>query len=178
MTFLDVSLSDYSVAAVRSASNHDLVSVDLAVDNIWNRIIVMLLIMLFGLLMFAMIPFLLRQNTATRKKILNLSGRGDLIPVAVKITSHTTAHKTHNVKYTVDFGSGEKKFSTNLGKQKPFMLGGDGKEALGLTAPGQEYAFLVDEKLTRLELSEAEREAVRQARDKALRPENDAFITF
>ena len=49
MMFLDFSSVNYSVGAVRSASNPDLVSVDMAVDRLWSRCFTILGMMLFGM---------------------------------------------------------------------------------------------------------------------------------
>ena len=87
-----------------------------------------------------------------------------LIPVAVDVASQASVHGATTVKYMANTGSGVKKYSASLGKQKPFMLSAKGK-ALGLTAPGQDYVFLLDEGLTRVDIRDEERRAIREARD-------------
>lgn len=165
MMFLDLSVEDYSVSPVRSASNHDLVSVDLAVDTLWNRIGVMAFIVLFGLGMLAVTPVLLVKSLAVRRYVREFSGQ-ILAPVVVTITSQTRVSGNNQVHYRIDGGTGSaKKLHTAFGKQVPFLLRPGGSQALGLTLPGHEFVFLLDEALTRLDISDAERQAIRDARD-------------
>ena len=107
-------------------------------------------------------PALVIKNRKTRAKVLFLSGRM-LIPVAVDVASQASVHGATTVKYMANTGSGVKKYSASLGKQKPFMLSAKGK-ALGLTAPGQGYVLLLDKGLTRVDISDEERRAIREAR--------------
>lgn len=163
LMFVDFSSGNYKVGAVRSASNPDLVSVDLAVERLWSRCFTMLGMMLFGMFMIVAGPYAAFKNRAVRAAVQNLSGL-KLTPVAVKVLSQGIAYGVNTVSYLGGTGPEAKKCNVSLGRQKPFMLHSGGNEALGLTATGHEYVFLVDEALTRLDISDNERQCIRRAR--------------
>ena len=159
-------MDDFEVGPVRSASNPDLVSVDLAVDTLWNRIFTMGGLMFIGLLVLVAGPFAVVKGRKTRTNVQRLSGQV-LTPVAVDLVSQNSVYGTTTVVYKADTGSGVKKYGVSLSKkQKPFMLRAKDK-ALGLFAPGQEYVFLLDEALTRVDINDDERRARRKARGTA-----------
>lgn len=164
LLFVDFSSGKYTITAVRSAANPDLISVDLAIERLWSRSLTMAGIMLFGVFMIAVGPLVALKNRSARLAMRNLS-KHELTPITVEILSHNTVHGMNNITFSAKKGSAAKKFTTSLGKQSPFMLHMSGNEALGFTAPGQEYVFLVDEALTRLDISDIERQAIWRMRD-------------
>lgn len=164
-TFVDFHTGDYNVEIVGSKDNPNLVSVDLAINMIWNRIIVAIFLALAGLAFIVFGVIAMAKATAMRRAFRAFNGTV-LHPVPVQVTNLTKAYGRHNAQYAYDYKGKKKKVGTALRRQTPFYLsdGGNDKMALGVTDQYGEYVILMDDALTRLDFTDVEREALRNAR--------------
>lgn len=158
IAFIDFSFGNYSVTPVRSASKPDMISVDLAINHITDRIILMWLTYLVGIIFIALGPFLIFSNVKLRNNIKRLSQQVSQ-PVIVEILSRHVAYGNKTITYRIP-GS-KKKFKSIFVKGEPLML--DNQHALAITAEGLAFVWIIDEHLKRLDLSEAERQNILQA---------------
>ncbi len=165
LTFFDLHTGSYDTEAVRSASNADMVTLDLSVQTLWNRIaLVFLLFVGPGLAMIVgglYISLAVRRN---RMQILALS-QARLRPVSVTILKQGRENG-YVVTYSCNENGANKKYHAHFIQKTPFLLDPacDDKKALGLTADGVDHVFLVDEELTRLDIDDTERQAIWRAR--------------
>lgn len=164
-TFFSLGSSNYSVKAVRSASHPEWVSLDLAVSELWNRIAVELFFVAASVFCLLAGPYAFYRGIRMHKRLRALSGQV-LRPVALRFVKQQKQYGSRVITYAYGDGGREKKSQTVFRKtDSPFML--KTGDALGVTADGQDYVLLLDEALTRLELTDAERNAIWEARDKA-----------
>lgn len=167
-TFVDFHSGDYDVTAIRSASKPDLVTLNIGLETLWQRIFTAIGLGVTGLLGIGAGVLLVSQALATRRKNLALSGQV-LKPVAVKIIQQFEQGKNPFIFYTYTKSELTRRYRANsLGERafSPFYLDSP-NEALAVTTPDSDYAFLLDENLTRLDLSDAERKKLLEARDAA-----------
>ncbi len=174
LTFLDFHSGSYSVEAVRSASNPDLVTLDLSIETLWNRIGLALGLVGFGLLMFVGGFIITRKSLKTRKQVFALN-EAKLRPVSVNILKQGQNNGYTVITYTHEEGGIKKKYNVSFKKQVPFLLSSPpnaktmaGATALGLAADGVDHVFLVDEELSRLDIDDMERQTIWNARQSAL----------
>jgi len=165
-TFVDFHTGDYSVEVIASADKPEMVSLDLAVDKLWNRIIVACLLLLAGLTFIIVEIIAMAKATATRRAFRAFNNKV-LIPVPVEISKLSKNYGMHTAEYSYDFKGRKRKLTTALRRQTPFFLSHrqDEKTALGVTDQYGEYVILMDEALTRLDFTDTERQAIRNARE-------------
>lgn len=165
-TFVDFHSGDYNVEVVASADKPDMVSLDLAVDKLWNRIIVACFLLLAGLAFIVIGIIAMAKATAARRAFRAFNGKV-LVPVAVEVSKVSKNYGMHTAEYNYDFKGKKRKAATALRHQTPFFLSNDQDEktALGVTDQYGEYVILMDEALTRLDFTDTERQALRNARE-------------
>ncbi|WP_375451660.1 hypothetical protein [uncultured Devosia sp.] len=162
--FLDPSNSDYEVSVIRSASHPSMATLSLGLDMLWNRAIVA------GAIALALLAgglALLRTARGAARFQRSLSEPVELVPVAATVS---IARKllfgllgtTYSVKYTLDGKKYLNAHSGFRGKERPFVLGLDGKKTVLLAAIPRRGGMLIllDAALNRVEFTDAEREAI------------------
>ena len=170
LTFFDLHSGSYNTEAVRSASNPDLVTLDLSIQTLWNRIaLAVLLFVLPGIAMIIGGLYIARSISRTRKQLQALR-QAQLRPVSVDILKQGQENG-FVATYVCNEISAKKKYHAHFINKTPFLLDptSNPNAALGLTADGVDHVFLVDEELTRLEIDDTERQAIWRARQNGLR---------
>lgn len=165
--FFDFHSGDYSAEIVRSASQPDLISTDLAINMLWSRITAVLIFSGLGLLLFLTGFIIPIKARARKRKISTMSGT-ILKPVFLNLLSQTTANGQTTLSCSYKHGGESKKVKENLIKASPFIIGleNDKPVILGVTDNQQSHIMLVDEDLSWIDLTETERLALFQAREK------------
>lgn len=169
--FLDIHFGDYTAAVVRSASRPELATLDIGLDALWNRIGTALAIVGFCLAGAVMLP--LRAVQAARLK--RMAGTpGPLTPVAVTVKQVTKNWRGRNLACSYEADGRRQRFQERFRKaEQPFFL--DNRTVLGVLPANGTTPLLVDEALTRLELSDAERYAIHAARHQAAMRQQQAM---
>ena len=162
--FVDVHFGDYSAGVVRSQSKPELATLDIGLDKIWNRIATLLA--LVALFLFGFVALVKQAVRAARlKRIARTTDQ--LTPVAVTVTQISKSWFNKSVACMYEEAGRKRKFSERMGKKEdPFFLGG--QMALAVLPAGSPTPILVDETLTRLDLSDAERRTLHAARAASL----------
>lgn len=155
-SLIDFRFGDYEAAPVRSASRPEMMTIDLAINTLWQRVLFVVLMTSLGVVLVLMAPFSLLGSLKIRRKMLELSGKA-LHPVSLRITKQAQGH----IFYKFETPSGVKKYKALFVKEKPFMLGDS--EMLGVVAAGSDYAYPLDDVLRRLDFTDAERAAIFKA---------------
>jgi hypothetical protein len=156
--FADLHVGDYTVAVMADPAHPDLLTTDLALDNLWNRTAVLL-----GF--WAVVVLVLVGATVAvvrrRRALAALGGSGrTLVPVAATLK---IARPSRRVAQWTVTGEGLRKMNwTFPAKTRPFMLA-DGR-VLAVTAPGADVAFPLDTELQWIDLTPAERAALSPVR--------------
>ncbi|GBU09956.1 hypothetical protein AwWohl_10940 [Gammaproteobacteria bacterium] len=159
--FIDIKLDDYSVSAIASRDNPDLLTIDLAIDKMISRSI--LLAICFGLILFLGISIITgSRNIKRMHQLLKSINDNRLYPVLVPVSSKSI-YGVNTVEYT---------WSINQVTQKYFATFKEKKEggvlivpttdptkvyALGVSINEQTAPILLNETLTRIDLTEDER---------------------
>jgi len=158
--FIDVHFGDYSAGVVRSASKPELATLDIGLDKLWNRIGTLLVIAGFFLAVAGVL--VIRALQAARLKRIART-TDDLTPLAVTVGAVAKSWFGKNVACSYEAGGRRHKFSERLRKsEEPFLLGGSW--ALAVPPANSPTPILVDEALSRLDLTDAERRTLYAAR--------------
>lgn len=159
--FIDFSTSDYYVGVVISGDRPSLATLDLGLDMLWNRIAVgagfVLLFLVLGIVALRAFVRTVRDNGRAKRG-------GTVTPVPVEITQNSKVLGGRVVGYRIPgTGKGRRPAATARFKKSegPIILNGaDGNEyAVGVLMEGIDNPILLDEALTRLDLSQEERSA-------------------
>lgn len=164
--FFDIHSGDYTVQVITSASKPELVTVDLALDKLWNRIITATFLSLIGAgLTLAGLWGMAKQMNVRRA--FRAFNDKSLRAVPVEIISLSKNYGMHTAVYRFDARGKKHKLSTGLRKQVPFYLNAEAGDttALGVTDQYGDYVLLLDEALERLDFTDAERAVLHNARD-------------
>jgi hypothetical protein len=162
--FLDIHFGNYTAGVVRSASQPQLATLDIGLDALWNRIGTAIAMVGFcvaigiGLILRAMQTARLKRAAATP---------GPLLPVAVTVKQATKNWRGKNLSCAYEVNGRRGKFQERFRKnEEPFFL--DRNMVLGVMPENGTTPLLVDEALSRLELSDAERYAIHAARQQGM----------
>ncbi|HEY4201460.1 MAG TPA: hypothetical protein VGM83_12975 [Devosiaceae bacterium] len=168
--FVDFSSGDYEVSVMRSGSHPTLATLSLGLDMIWNRAVVAGLI---GLAMLLGVISLLRNSMRTARFKRQLQDDVELVPVPAMVTgTRKPFFGMMGSTYSVSYNDGQKSRTAHSGfkrKEAPFMLGFSGKQAVVLGAMPKQGGMMIilDEALTRVDFTPAERMALEQAANAA-----------
>lgn len=157
--FVDFSTSDYYVGVVISGDRPAMATLDLGLDMLWNRLAVGAVVMalLVGLSIAGIVGFL-RASRGNRRARQG----GRVRPVALQITQNKKVLGGRSIAYA-PIVEGKKKatpVSTRFSKKsEPILLNGDDGMvyAVGAQMEGVRHPILLDNDLTRLDFTEAER---------------------
>ncbi|MEO5805125.1 hypothetical protein [Devosia sp.] len=165
--FVDFSTSDYEVSVMRSSSHPSMATLSLGLDMLWNRVIVSVVV---GLLLLAGGVALLLAAIRTARFSRKLQDAVELVPVPATVS---LARKlffglmgtTYTVKYTLDGKKFQNAHSGFKRKERPFVLGTDGKKTVVLGAVPRQGGMLMilDAALERVDFTEPERAALAAA---------------
>lgn len=164
LMFVDFGTKDYEVEVVRSADRPQIVGLSLGLDMLWNRIIVGSAFVL-GLGALGAALFF---KGAQADRVRGLARKAlPLTPVPVTVVGMSNVVGAKAVTYALPRPG--KKRGTNLSsrmsrKQEPFWLNGEG-QALAAIHAGSKLPILLDAELTRLDLTDEERNRIKAARD-------------
>ncbi len=166
--FFDLNRSGYDVEVVRSGDDPSLVTLDLGIEKLWDRIFTLAVftVLLIGgaiAVVFAMMR-VRRLNRQMKKPLV-------LKPVSVMVTNIQKNYGIRNVfyRFTNRAGKVKKQASRFKKNEEPFYLsvaaGGDadGAPALAVMYEGSDVPVLLDAELNRLDLTPAEKEAIHGA---------------
>jgi hypothetical protein len=160
-----VSLDSYDRASVvRSASNPDLATLDIALDQLWNRIITLIcFVALFigaGIYIITLIPEARRATRLARQKV-------GVIPMVVEITGGKSSYGQTTYSFSYDDGGRKRKTHNQMRKEEPFVVARKGQHALALAvlAGHGVRPILLNERLTNIDLTDDERNALWAARN-------------
>lgn len=169
-SLLFISVGGYDQAAVvRSRDQPGLATLDIALDQLWNRVItaVCLAGLFVALLIFipTQIPEAWRWRRLVKREV-----PVDGVPTIVQIRSFKTQYGKTTCNIAWDDDGRTRKAQIHMGRAKPFVVGAVGDRALALAyraAPG-DRPVLLDENLTAIEISDDERQPLWAARNAAL----------
>jgi len=162
--FLDPSNSDYQVSVVRSASHPSMATLSLGLDMLWNRAIVAGAV---GVLFLALGLGLLTKAMREARFVRALKEPVQLVPVPATVSMARKLFfglfgTSYAVKYSVDGKKPKNAHTVFGGKNRPFVLGHDGKREvlLGVVPRQGGMLILLDAALTRVDFNDSEREAI------------------
>jgi hypothetical protein len=162
--FIDPASGDYQVSVMRSASHPSMATLSLGLDMLWNRAIVAAVI---GLGLLAAGLALLAKARSTAKFERSLQEPVQMVPVPATVALARKLFfglmgSTYTVKYTLDGKKFQNAHSGFKRKERPFVLGMDGKKTVLLGAIPRQGGMLVilDAALERVDFTEAERQAI------------------
>lgn len=164
-SFLFVSLDSYDRASVvRSASNPELATLDIALDQLWNRIITLIcFVALFAGVSIYIITLIPEARRATRLKQQKVG----VIPMVVEITAGKSSYGQTTYYFSYDDGGQKRKTQNLMRKDEPFIVARKGQQALALAvlAGHGVRPILLNERLTTIDLTDDERNALWAARN-------------
>jgi hypothetical protein len=149
---------------VRSASNPELATLDIALDQLWNRIITLIcFVALFtgaGIYVITLMP---EARRATRLR----QQRVGVIPMVVEITGVRSSYGQTTYSFSYDDGGRRRKTHNLMRKDEPFVVARKGQHplALAVLAGHGVRPILLNEGLTTIDLTDDERNALRAARN-------------
>lgn len=156
LAFIDFSSDDYSVDVVISGDRPELATVSLGLDMLWNRLAVFAAFSaLFGVGAIAMILAGMRARGANRAA--TTPGRLELVPVEVTDFRNGFASYIDHLKGPKSRRATRTRFPRG---QEPLMAVDAKGAVVGVAVKAEHVALpvLLDRGLTRLELSDAERQ--------------------
>jgi len=164
--YIDIDPSPDTAGVVRSASDPSLATLDVAVRKLWHQIIYEGA--LLGLLASGFVASFVKliRSARLRRAFKALDGTM-LRPVPVEVTAVNRGGYLFSTVTYLYRRDPPRTLSTSMGrKPEPFYLTDDPADstALAVTDAKGEIALLLDEALTRLDFTEAERAALRAAR--------------
>ncbi len=173
IVFLDLHTGDYTVSAVRSATDPSLATVDIALDYMPNRIILALL--LIGGFAAGGVWTLATMGETFRANKLRGGAPIVVTPIAVELVSGTSSYGTTTWGFRYDEAGKAKRSSVQFGRKRgPFVVAGP---APGTKSKGWALAarlpvagirpVVIDEALTAFDFTDAERAALVAARQRA-----------
>ena len=162
--FVDFHIGDYDTGLVIAADHPELATMTLGLDKLWNRIITLLVfVSLLGALSLGMVFLALR---IVRVKA-QLKQPARLMPIPVEVTAFNRNRKGLFVTYTDTIAGDRTKrsaYTRLLPRQEPLIIGETKGRAVAMAVRHGNTALpvLLDERLERLELTQAERSAALQ----------------
>ncbi|HKU97556.1 MAG TPA: hypothetical protein VJR58_19865 [Vineibacter sp.] len=161
-SFVDVHFGDYTANVVRSATKPELATLDIGLEAMWNRIgtlIGFLALFLGGAVALAL-------NAVRNMRLKAIAKSTDrLTPVIVGVTQIAKNMFGKNVTCAYAGTGRVRKFAERLRKtEEPFFLSAN--QALAVLPGDATTPILVDEALSRLDLTDAERHALYAARQR------------
>ncbi|KQR67833.1 hypothetical protein [Rhizobium sp. Leaf341] len=157
--FVDFHVGDYETGLVISGDHPELATITLGLDKLWNRIITLaLLTLILGGLSVGMIFLLLRIWRVRRA----LRRPAMLVPVPVEIQAFDRKGKTLSITYVDTLADDRTKRSAYTRMhdgEEPLIVGtrGDKPVALAVRHGKTALPVLLDDRLMRIELTDAER---------------------
>ncbi|MDM7849983.1 hypothetical protein [Pseudochrobactrum kiredjianiae] len=166
--FFDLNSSGYEVEVVRSGDDPSLVTLDLGIEKLWDRIFtlgVFTVLLIGGAIAVIVAMFKTRGLNKKMRKPLVLK------PVAVTITGIQKNYGIRNVFYSYmnDAGKKKKRASRFKKKEEPFYLSvaagtkANQTPALAVLPQGCDVPILLDENLDRLDLTADEKQSIQNA---------------
>jgi hypothetical protein len=159
------SFDSYNRASVvRSASNPDLATLDIALDQLWNRIITLIcFVALFtggGIYIITLIPEARRATRLAQQTVR-------VIPMVVEITAARSSYGQTTYSFSYDDGGQKRKTHNLMRKDEPFVVARKGQHALALAvlAGHGVRPILLNDRLTTIDLTDDERNALWAARN-------------
>jgi len=167
--FVDLHFGDYRVSPVRSADHPELATVDIALNQITNRLI-MAVVLVGGCVIGGIYP-LTKLGEAGRVKRLRRDGPIAVTPLAVEVLSVATAYGRLIVRFRYVEDGSIKRAATSLRRAKPFMLAPPfpGTKSKGWALAARLPAagvrpMVINEALTSFDFTDSERQALKEAR--------------
>lgn len=165
-----ISVDGYdSAAVVRSRNQPELATLDIALDQLWNRVITAAC--LAGLFIALVVVILTQLPEARRwRRLVKQEKAVGAVPMIVEIRSMKTQYGQITCNIAYDDGGRTRRTQIKMGKDKPFVVGAQGERALALAVrplPG-DRPVLLNENLTAIEISDDERMPLWAARNAAL----------
>lgn len=158
-SFFDFSKESYDVQAIAAANNPELVSVDLAIDKIGNRIAFLAFFALVALFALWAGFYILFVSLPRQRKVIAAFNQPDSQPWQLV----SVATNKQGNKYEVDIDGTPRQIVLQFGKNKPWVLAGDGNglELLGIAPKNGGNPVPLDQKLSAISgLDKAERQAL------------------
>ncbi|KAA9001947.1 hypothetical protein FJU30_06625 [Affinibrenneria salicis] len=159
LMFIDFSLGDYSADVVISARQPELATLSLGIDKLYNRILLsgalVLLLLVVGLYSLYS-SFILGRAIGQAKKPTVLKA------IAVEIGTPRREWGQTIVEYTYrpTDKKARKLFSTLAKNELPFLLDAENDRALAVLPAGSNIPVLLDQGLTRLDLTDQQRQQI------------------
>jgi hypothetical protein len=158
LMFVDFNTDGYTVEIVRSGDDPSLATMDIGIDKLWNRVILLAVLLLFtlggGVALFL-------QGARNMRASGLLARAGMFEPVRVAIAAVAATGKRQQVTITNPAGARPKaQFMSAFRKgEEPLIVQTNKGEVYGIAVmvPGTPVPVLLDRGLMRLDLTEAER---------------------
>ena len=162
LMFVDIHSGDYSVDVVISGDKPELATLSIGLEKLWNRSI---MLGLFALFFLGGAPALLLQSLRARRQSRELEAPGRMLLTPVEIGQVGAVRGMAQVTYfdRVQQGKKAKQLTSEFPKGTGPMLLANRMgvvQGLGVRHEGASQVALLDEGLTRLDLTEAERSAM------------------
>ncbi|PYE42616.1 hypothetical protein DFI02_106191 [Rhizobium sp. PP-F2F-G20b] len=157
--FVDFHVGDYETGLVISGDHPELATMSLGLDKLWNRIITLTLFVLFlGGLGIGMIFLSLRIWRVRRQ----LRHPAMLVPVPVEIAAFDRKRNILSITYNDTIADDKTKrsaYTRMRNGEEPLIVGASGTKAVALAVRHGNTALpvLLDDRLKRIELTDAER---------------------
>ncbi len=155
--FVDLDFQPRVPQLLRSKSDSRLITTNLAIDKLYNRVKIALVLSLPGFAAIIGAFVALRRNLALYKGALKLNG-SILLPVEIKIVKDISKNTIRKIIYQRNMLGKSPLYSSLFfeTKEAPFLLKETDEHghplALGVTNAENSYVLILDEALTRLNL--------------------------
>lgn len=169
-SFFDLHFGSYEGGVVRAADRPGLATLTLGIDMMWNRIA--LLVGLVALFVAVFVALTLRSMRSARIGLLTRHPV-DVTPTAVNIVKVVATKVGRTVTYAFEHeGRKSKVMGTLKEGEQPFFLSNrpNDSSALAVFPATSPIPILLDEALARVELTDAERQALYAARQRDIAP--------
>ncbi|MFZ1470022.1 MAG: hypothetical protein WAT09_13755 [Paracoccaceae bacterium] len=160
LMFVDFHSGDYMVDVVRSSDKPELATMSIGIEKLWNRIILFLVLIALtagiGVWLFATALGMKRAA-----EMMARPGRIEVVPVKLISVQNARRQDSYTYQSLSGVGGTSKKVATFGKKEQPLMqAGADGSAtALAVRHQAAKSLVLLDSRLTRLDLTAAERDA-------------------
>jgi hypothetical protein len=158
--FVDFHTGDYMVDVVRSGDDPSLATMSIGIDKLWNRVIVLLVLLGFTLGIGVVV---LAKALGLKRDAGIMARPGRMTVHEVLVTGVTQGKRANAIAFQNPRGPNSKtKFISSFGKtEAPMTRGGPNGEtfALSVLQAGAKLPVMLDAGLERLDLTAAERDA-------------------
>lgn len=156
LAFVTIHSGDWTAEVVRSGAHPELVTLDVGLDMLWNRIAVLVVLVLLMLGSGGALVQLGRKNQRTNA----MQGRtAEFLGLPATVKGERTLFGKTIINFTCHLNGKALNFVSSFKKNEaPFYLAGQDGTALAILPANAAVPILLDQSLSRVDLTQAERE--------------------